>query len=68
LQTIPVGSEVLKRNAKRLDRKGGKEMDRWLGPYTVKSVTQKGQYILSKGDRDFKQAVNRKNLKLYLAQ
>ena len=40
-QAIPVGTQVLKRNLKRTDRKGGKQEDRWLGPHIVREVTKK---------------------------
>ena len=57
---------MLKKNLKRDDRKGGKEQDRWLGPYEVREITPRGLYRLSKNGRDLKQNVNRTNIKVYL--
>ena len=39
---IQIGDKVLLRNNKRADRKGGKFTYRWLGPYVVKDLAQKG--------------------------
>ena len=39
---LPVGSKVLLENQKRKDRKGGKFTYKWMGPYTVKSVSKSG--------------------------
>ena len=37
-----VGQEVLVRNLKRQDRKGGKQEYPWNGPYTINSILDKG--------------------------
>ena len=66
IQAIPVGALVLKKNMRRLDRKGGKEEDRWLGPYVVTEVTKKGLYKLEKGGKEMKQTFNRSVLKKYV--
>ena len=39
---LPVGSKVLLENQKRKDRKGGKFTYKWMGPYTVKSISKSG--------------------------
>ena len=64
-QTLPIGTKVLKKNCREAERKGGKMNERWIGPYTVESVTGKGLYILNKDGRTFKTAVNPGNVKIY---
>ena len=39
---IRIGDKVLLRNNKRTNRKGGRFTYRWLGPYVVKDLAQKG--------------------------
>jgi hypothetical protein len=60
-----VGSEVLRKNNRRSDRKGGKKEDPWLGPYTVASVNNNGTYKLSNAGRMLKIGVNASQLKPY---
>ena len=43
---LPVGSKVLLENQKCKDRKGGKFTYKWMGPYTVKSVSKSGICVL----------------------
>ena len=40
------GEKVLLYNLRRADRKGGKQVDRWDGPYTVVEVFNNGNYSL----------------------
>jgi hypothetical protein len=61
-----VGESVLKKNLKISDRKGGKAEDRWIGPYIVLSITERGLYMLEKDGRELKQAVCGDNLKKYI--
>ena len=43
---ISAGDTVLLRNNKRNDRKGGKFTQKWIGPYTVTNITEKGAATL----------------------
>ena len=63
---LPVGSKVLLENQKRKDRKGGKFTYKWMGPYTVKSVSKSGLCALvnEKGVH-LKKRYNASLLKLY---
>jgi hypothetical protein len=63
LQQPAIGDQVLKRNLKRSDRKGGKHEERWMGPYEVRGSTPRGLLLLRKNGRDLKQAVNPRNIK-----
>jgi hypothetical protein len=65
LQAFAVGDKVLKKNARRDDRKGGKQEFRWLGPYTITSVTKNGLYKLKKGNQYLKAAISGNMLKAY---
>ena len=40
--TIPIGSQVLLQDLKRQDRKGGKFKFKWVGPYTLTSISKRG--------------------------
>jgi len=62
------GTKVLKRNAKRDGRKGGKFEKRWLGPYMIEEYLGKGVYKLAnvRTGRVLKKAVNICLLKVYL--
>ncbi|XP_013421269.1 uncharacterized protein LOC106181409 [Lingula anatina] len=67
-EVLTVGTKVLKRNLRRSDRKGGKQENPWLGPYVVKGISKSGSYILQiEGGCTLKGAVNRANLKVYVA-
>ena len=39
---IKVDDIVLLKNNKRFDRKGGKFSQKWLGPYTIMNISDKG--------------------------
>ena len=41
-----LGNEVLRRNMRKLSRKGGKLDNEWTGPYTITEVCGKGLYSL----------------------
>ena len=43
---IRVDGMVLMKNNKRIDGKGGKFSQKWLGPYTVTKISQKGVVAL----------------------
>ena len=45
---IKVDDIVLLKNNKRFDRKGGKFSQKWLGPYTVMNISDKGVATLKK--------------------
>lgn len=40
--TVPINSKVLLQNLKRQDRKGGKFKYKWVGPYTLTSISKSG--------------------------
>ena len=40
--TVPIGSKVLLQNLKRQDRKVGRFSYKWIGPYTLESISTKG--------------------------
>ena len=44
--TLPIGSKVLLQNQRRQDRKGGKLSYKWIGPYTIKSISKAGLCVL----------------------
>ena len=44
--TLPVGSKVLLQNQRRQDRKEGKFSYKWIGPYTIKSISKTGLCVL----------------------
>ena len=45
--TLPIGSKVLLQNLKRQDRKGGKFTYKWIGPYTIESISKTGLCALT---------------------
>lgn len=47
LSKLQIGSKVLLQNLKRKDRKGGKFTYKWIGPYTVQSISKTGMCVLS---------------------
>ena len=44
--TLPIGSKVLFQNQRRQDRKGGKFSYKWIGNYTIKSISRTGLCVL----------------------
>ena len=44
--TLPIGSKVLLQNQRRQDRKRGKFSYKWIGPYTIKSISKTGLCVL----------------------
>ena len=66
---IKVGDLILLLNNKRKDRKGGKFLFTWLGPYIVSKVTPKGTTKLKKRDSEImKVKYNPSQLKLYVEE
>ena len=64
--TLPIGSKVLLENQKRKDRKGGKFTYRWLGPYTLKSISKSGLCsLVNKNNALLKKKYNASLLKPY---
>ena len=45
--TLSIGSKVLLQNLKRQDRKGGKFTYKWIGPYTIESISKTGLCALT---------------------
>ena len=57
---IYISAEVLLRNNKRKDRKGGKFTFMWLGTYVVSDITKKGLVTLkNKNDKELKKNHNK---------
>ena len=57
---IYIIAEVLLRNNKRKDRKGGKFTFMWLGPYVVSDITKKGLVTLkNKNDKELEKNYNK---------
>ena len=44
--TLPIGSKVLLQNQRRQNRKGRKFSYKWIGPYTIKSISKTGLCVL----------------------
>ena len=44
--TLPIGSKLLLQNQRRQDRNGGKFSYKWIGPYTIKSISKTGRCVL----------------------
>ena len=63
---IKSDDKVLLWNDKRTDRKGGKFTFQWLGPYIVRSITEKGVAILSLNGKLLKKKHNLSTVKLYV--
>ena len=57
--TVPTGSKVLLQNLKRQDRKVGRFSYKWIGPYTLESISTKGLCELknSKGVSNIKNKI-----------
>ena len=62
---ICVGVEVLLRNNKRKDRKGGKFCYKWIGPYVVSHITKKGVATL-RNNNGLEKKYNITHLKLFI--
>ena len=61
-----IGAQVLVWNQKRADRKGGKHVDCWLGPYIVSKVLDNGNYELTNNSGTvMKKQMHGSNLKVY---
>ena len=45
--TLPIRSKVLLQDLKRQDRKGGKFTCKWIGPYTIESISKTGLCALT---------------------
>ena len=45
--TLPIRSKVVIQNLKRQDRKGGKFTYKWIGPYTIESISKTGLCALT---------------------
>ena len=58
-----VNDRVLLKNLVRDDRKGGKFVERWTGPYQITKVCGKNTYILTGNQGDLKKKQNGINLK-----
>ena len=43
---MPIGSKVLLQNQRQQDRKGGKFSYKWIGLYTIKSISKTGLCVL----------------------
>ena len=46
---LKIGSKILLQNQKRQDRKGGKFTYKWIGPYTIQSISKTGLCVLING-------------------
>ena len=67
MNDICVGVEVLLRNNKRKDRKGGKFCYKWIGPYVVSHITKKGVATLRNNNGlELKKKYNITHLKLFI--
>ena len=61
-----VGAQVFVWNQKRADRKGGKHVDSWIGPYIVSKVLDNGNYELTNSSGTvIKKQMHGSNLKLH---
>jgi len=61
------GDEVLLWNLRRVDRKGGRMKDSWLGPYKIGHVADKNTYeLLNKEGIPLRQKAHGVNLKLFV--
>ena len=61
---ICIGAQVLLRNNKRNNRKGGKFCFKWIGPYVVSDITKRGLVTLkNKDDKELKKKFNKAQLK-----
>ena len=61
---ICIGAQVLLRNNKRNDRKGGKFCFKWIRPYVVSDITKRGLVTLkNKDDKELKKKFNKEQLK-----
>lgn len=56
---------VLRRNMRQKTRKGSKNEDRWLGPYTIVSMSKYSVSLKNKHGTNLKTSVNVNQLKPY---
>ena len=49
--SLNINDKVLLKNQKRKDRKGGKFTYKWLGPYAIQNISQKGLCTLVNANR-----------------
>lgn len=65
--TFKVGDLILKRNVRKLSRKGDRLQSDWLGPYVIRDISDKGQVALQEPDngRELTVRVNISQLKPY---
>ena len=61
--TYKVGDQVLLRNLKRVDRKGGKASLPWLGPFTLLDISSNNTCCLQSEKGELKQRQNLCNIK-----
>ena len=67
IQNLPVGTQVLRSNNIRKDKKGAKDQTLWLGPFTIASQVKDGAYKLKNKDGVLlKRAYSGHQLKLYV--
>ena len=59
------GSKVLRRNMKQKTRKGSKNEDRWLGPYSIVDLSKTSCHLINKSGKKLKGRINLNQLKLY---
>jgi hypothetical protein len=63
--TTILGDEVLIRNARRDDRKGGNWSDKYMGPYKVVEVSGSSCYVAGAKGKQLKTAFPLANAKIY---
>ena len=59
------GSMVLRRNMKQKTRKGSKNEDRWLGPYTIVDLSKTSCHLKNASGKQLKAHININQLKPY---
>ena len=59
------GDKVLKKNFYRANRQGGKQEDKWRGPFTIVEATSKGTYFIEQNGVKCAKPINGMYLKLY---
>lgn len=60
-----IGDDVLLKNMRKLDRKGGGLTKTWDGPYTIAEVMDKGVYKLSRRGTVLKKSFHSTRLRKY---
>eukprot|EP00731_Ephydatia_muelleri_P012191 Em0006g1085a len=64
---VSVGDKVLVRNRRQESRKGGKLTRKYLGPFTVKTISDKGQVgLINNEGKDLKTKQSIRNIKKYI--